>query len=108
MFDFLKGRKKQSSDFDPRQEIQKLAELSPPSALIGLLKNNDSDEAEDMGKSFFLRREKKLYSESGHFYRTTPDNLKIAKDQNLTNRIVVLQFMNRRIPYRLECKIVGR
>ena len=108
MFDFLKGRKKQSSAFDPRQEIQKLAELSPPSALIGLITNNDSDEAEDMGKSFFLRREKKLYSERSNFYLTTPDNLKIAKDQNLTNRIVVLQFMNRRIPYRLVCKIVGR
>ena len=61
-----------------------------------------------MGKSFFLRREKKLYSESGNFNLTTPDNLKIAKDQKLTNRIVALQFMNRRIPYRLECKIVGR
>ena len=108
MFDFLKGRKKQSSAFDPRQEIQKLAELSPPSALIGLITNNDSDEAEDMGKSFFLRREKQLYSERSNFYLTTPDNLKIAKDQNLTNRIVVLQFMNRRIPYRLVCKIVGR
>ena len=108
MFDFLKGRKKQSSAFDPRQEIQKLAELSPPSALIGLITNGDSDEAEDMGKSFFLRRDKKLYSERSNFYLTTPDNLKIAKDQNLTNRIVVLQFMNRRIPYRLVCKIVGR
>ena len=61
-----------------------------------------------MGKSFFLRREKQLYSERSNFYLTTPDNLKIAKDQNLTNRIVVLQFMNRRIPYRLVCKIVGR
>ena len=80
MFDFLRGRKKQSSNFNPRQEIQKLAELSPPSALIGLVKEKGSDEAEDMGRSFFLRREKKLYSESGHFYLTTPDNLKIAKD----------------------------
>ena len=108
MFDFLKSRRKHSSDFNPRQEIQNLAELSPPSALIGLIKINDSGEAKDGGKSFFLRREKKLYSESGHLYLTTPDNLKIAKDQNLTNRIVVLQFMNRRIPYRLVCKIVGR
>ena len=88
MFDFLKGRKKQSIAFNPRQEIQKLAELSPPFPLIGLITNNDSDEAEDMGKSFFLRREKKLYSERSNFYLTTPDNLKIAKDQNLTNRIV--------------------
>ena len=108
MFDFLKSRRKHSSDFNPRQKIQKLAESSPPSALIGLIKTNDSGEAEGGGKSCFLRREKKLHSESGHFFLTTPDNLKIAKDQNLTNRIVVLQFMNRRIPYRLECKIVGR
>ena len=69
MFDFLKGRKKQkqSSGFDPRQEVQKLTELSPPSALIGLIKNKDSAESEDMGKSFFLRREKKIYSRGGNF-----------------------------------------
>jgi hypothetical protein len=61
-----------------------------------------------MGKAFFLRREKKLYTEGSNLYLTTPDNLKIAKDQNLTNCNVFLQFMNRRIPYQLECKIIGR
>jgi hypothetical protein len=107
MFDFLKGRKKQVASFNPLQEIQKLAELSPPSALLAVIRDKNS-EPEDIGKSFFLRREKKLYSEGGNLYLTTPDNLKIAKDQNLTNSNVVLQFMNRRIPYHLECKIVGR
>ena len=107
MFDFLKGRKKQSGSFNVRQEIQKLTDLSPPSALVAIVKNK-GDEPEEMGKAFFLRREKKLYSEGTSLYLTTPDNLKKAKDQNLTNRNVVLQFMNRRIPYELQCKIVGR
>ena len=108
MFDFLKGRKKQSADFNPRHEIQKLTELSPPSALVAMIKDNGASEPEDMGKAFFLRREKKLYSEGSNLYLTTPDNLKIAKDQNLASCNVVLQFMNRRIPYQLECRIIGR
>ena len=61
MFDFLKGRKKQSGSFSVRQEIQKLTDLSPPSALVAIVKNKD-DEPEEMGKAFFLQREKKLYS----------------------------------------------
>ena len=108
MFDFLKGRKKNTSSFNPRFEIQKLADLSPPSALVRLLKDNDHGEIEEIGKAFFLRRGKKLYSKNSALYLTTPDNLKIAKDQNLANRSVILQFMNRRIPYRIECKILGR
>ena len=64
-----------------------------------MIKDQKSGESEEMGKAFFLRREKKLYSEGENLYLTTPDNnLKIAKDQNLTNRVVFLQFMNRRIP----------
>lgn len=108
MFDFLKGRKKNTSSFSPRLEIQKLVELSPPSSLVGLLQDHDRGEIEEIGKAFFLRRDKKLYSENGALYLTTPDNLKIAKDQNLANRSVILQFMNRRIPYQIECKILGR
>ena len=61
MFDFLKGRKKQSGSFSVRQEIQKLTDLSPPSALVSIIKNK-GDEPEEMGKAFFFRREKKLYS----------------------------------------------
>ena len=61
MFDFLKGLKKQSGSFSVRQEIQKLTDLSPPSALVAMIKNK-GDEPEEMGKAFFLRREKNLYS----------------------------------------------
>ena len=89
MFDFLKGRKTHAASFNPLQEIQKLAELSPPSALLAVIRDKNS-EPEDIGKAFFLRREKKLYSEGSNLYLTTPDNLKIAKDQNLANCNVVL------------------
>ena len=61
MFDFLKGLIKQSSSFSVRQEIQKLTDLSPPSALVAIIKNK-GDEPEEMGKAFFLRSGKKLYS----------------------------------------------
>ena len=89
MFDFLKGRKTHAASFNPLQEIQKLAELSPPSALLAGIRDKDS-EPEDIGKALFLSREKKLCSERGNLYLTTPDNLKIAKDQNLANCNVVL------------------
>ena len=108
MFDFLTGRKKQGPNFKPQQEVTKLVELSPPSALLFLADNKSKDLNEALGKAFFLRKEKKLYTENSHLYLTTPDNLKIAKDQNLTSQHVSLQFMNKRIPYRLDCKIVGR
>ena len=79
MFDFLKGLIKQSSSFSVRQEIQKLTDLSPPSALVAIITNH-GDKPEEMGKAFFLRRVKKLYSgEGGSLYLTTPDNLKKAK-----------------------------
>ena len=61
MFDFLKGLKKQSGSFSVRQEIQKLTDLSPPSALAAIITNN-GNEPEEMGKAFFMRREKNLYS----------------------------------------------
>ena len=108
LFDFLTGRKKQGPTFKPQQEVTKLVELSPPSALLFLAEDKSKDLNEALGKAFFLRKEKKLYTENSHLYLTTPDNLKIAKDQNLTSQHVSLQFMNKRIPYRLDCKIIGR
>ena len=64
MFDFLKGLTKQSGSFSVRQEIQKLTDLSPPSALVSIITNH-GDKPEEMGKAFFLRRGKKLYSGGG-------------------------------------------
>ena len=106
MFNFLTRRKKQTGTFSPRQEIVRLTELSPPSTLVTT--DGQKDKGEVLGKAFFLRRDKKLYSEGDHIYITTPDNLKIARDQNLSSKKVSLQFFNRRVPYRIDCQIVGR
>ena len=108
MFNFLTRKKKQTRSFSPQQEIARLTELSPPSALVSLSKDGQKSENDELGKAFFLRRDKKLYSEGDHIYITTPDNLKISRDQNLSSQNVSLQFFNRRVPYRIECRIVGR
>ena len=89
MFDVFR-KKKQSASFSPRQEIERLTELSPPSTLIALVKKG-VEEPEDMGKAFFLRKDKKLYTEGSHLYLTTPDGVKISKDQNVNAKNVLLQ-----------------
>ena len=106
MFDFFTRKKNKGKIFSPRKQIDNLTELSPPSALIYLHKDNA--DLEELGKAFFLRRDKKLYCEGSSLYLTTPDNLKIAKDQNLNSKTVSLQFFHRRIPYRLDCRVIGR
>lgn len=109
MLNFLSRRKRAERSFNAKLEIDRLTELSPPSTLVTLVKEGESVEAgEDLGKAFFLRRDKKLYSEGEHVYITTPDNLKIARDQEMSAKRVSLQFFNRRVPYRVECQIVGR
>jgi hypothetical protein len=64
VFDFLKKNKKSVKSFDPRVEIATLGSLSPPSALVFLPKPGkaDDDDPEELGKAFFLRRYKKLFS----------------------------------------------
>ena len=106
MFDFFR-KKKQSASFSPRQEIERLTELSPPSTLIALV-TKGVEEPEDMGKAFFLRKDKKLYTEGSHLYLTTPDGVKISKDQNLNAKNVLLQFFHRRVPHKMDCRIIGR
>jgi hypothetical protein len=61
---------------------------------------------EDLGKAFFLRRDKKLYTEGSNLYITAPDNLKsVESDQALANKTIKLQFSSRRVPHRMECKV---
>lgn len=108
MFNFFFGKKKQGGKgFDPKAEIERLVEFSPPSALVYLLKSS-GEGVEELGKAFFLRRDKKLYFEGTHIYSTTPENLKIATDQNLSSRNVSLFFFYRRVPHRIDCRVVGR
>lgn len=110
MFDFFSRKKKQTKAFDARVEIAQLSQLGPPSALVYLPKPGSSDdEPEDLGKAFFLRRDKKIYSEGSNIYITAPDNLKgTSADSALSNKTVMLQFFTRRVPHRMECRIIGR
>ena len=89
MFDIFR-KKKRKIQFDTNQQLDRLAELSPPSTLVNLIKNNGN--IENLGRAFFLRREKKIYSDGKNIYLTTPENLKISKNQNLNSQIVSLQF----------------
>lgn len=109
MFDFFFGRRKSNDPgFDPKLEIERLIEYSPPSALVYSHKSAANGGLEDLGKSFILRRDKKLYSEGPHLYITTPENLKLSTDQNLSAKTVSLHFYHRRIPHRIDCRILGR
>lgn len=110
MFDFFSRKKKQSKSFDPRAEIAQLGQLSPPSTLVYLPKPGDNDEEpDDLGKAFFLRRDKKIYAEGSNIYITSPDNLKsTSTDSSMANKTVMLQFFSRRVPHRMECRIIGR
>ncbi|MCC7265300.1 MAG: hypothetical protein IT369_22580 [Candidatus Latescibacteria bacterium] len=109
MFDFFFGRRKSNDPgFDPKLEIERLIEYSPPSALFYSHKGTANGGVEDLGKSFILRRDKKLYSEGPHLYITTPENLKLSTDQNLSAKTVSLHFYHRRIPHRIDCRILGR
>ena len=60
IFDALFGRKKKGSAFDPRVGIAQLAQMSPPSTLLYMPgPGGDADEEpDDLGKAFFLRRDK--------------------------------------------------
>ena len=87
MFDIFR-KKKRKIQFDTNQQLDRLAELSPPSTLVNLIKDNEN--IENLGRAFFLRREKKIYSDGKNIYLTTPENLKISKNQNLNSQIVSL------------------
>ena len=110
MFDFFSRKKKGSRTFDPAVEIASLSALSPPSTLVYAAKpGKDDDDVEELGKAFFLRRDKKLYTEGSNLYITSPDNLKSTDtDASMANKTVKLQFFSRRVPHRMECRVVGR
>ncbi|MBM3276698.1 MAG: hypothetical protein FJY95_01270 [Candidatus Handelsmanbacteria bacterium] len=109
MLNFFFGRRNSSDpSCDPKLEIERLIEFSPPAALVYNHKGRGSSKIEYLGKSFLLRRDNKLYAEGIHFYITTPENLKLSTDQNLSSKTVSLHFYHRRIPHRIVCRILGR
>ena len=106
MFDIFR-RKKRDTEFNVRLQLERLAELSPPSTLANLMGPN-KEIIEDLGKAFFLRRDKKIYSDGDSIYLTTPENLKISSNQNLNAKNVSLQFFHRRVPHTMNCRVAGR
>ena len=105
MFDIFR-KKKRKAKFSTSQQLDRLAELSPPSTFVTLIKSNK--DVENLGRAFFLRRDKKIYSDGENIYLTTPENLKIAKNQNLNSQVVSLQFFSRRVPHTMNCRVAGR
>ena len=106
MFDFLFKKKNQEKAFNPKGAITTLSGLSPPSTLVYLPKpGKEDEEPDDLGKAFFLRRDKKLYTEGNNLYITSPDNV---KGSTINNKVVKLQFSHRRVPHRMEARVVGR
>ena len=109
MFDFLTRKKRKGPAFDARVEISQLAAMSPPSTLVYVPTPGDDEEMDDLGKSFFLRRDKKIYSEGANIYITSPDNLKSTDtESSLNNKIIRLQFFSMRVPHTIDCRIIGR
>ena len=109
MFDFLTRKKRKGPAFDARVEISQLAIMSPPSTLVYVPTPGDDEEMEELGKSFFLRRNKTIYSQGANIYITSPDNLKsTAKQSSLNNKIIRLQFSSKRVPHTIDCRIIGR
>jgi len=109
MFDFLTRKKHKGPSFDPHVEIEQLGQMSPPSTLVYMPTPGEDEEMEDLGKSFFLRRNKKIYAEGVNIYITSPDNLKSTNTNNsMSSKVIRLQFFSRRVPHTLDCRIIGR
>jgi hypothetical protein len=76
--------------------------------LVYLSESDQATEPENLGQAFFLRQDKKLYTEGQNIYITTPENLKIVKNQKYDSKHMTLQFFHRRVPHKVDCHILGR
>ena len=103
MFNFLFGKKKQAKSFSADEQAGRLRKLSPSSALVSIKKADNEDESDPLGKAFFLRQDRKLFTQGRYIYITTPENLKSNKSQ-LGKKTVILQFFCQRIPYKIYCR----
>lgn len=111
MVNLFSRKKDQEKKLDLNQVVQQLTELAPPSVLVYLEETGSGRKLdENLGKAFLLQRDQRLYTDANHLYITTPEDLKVAREGDFRGRdeLVALQFMHRRVPYRLECRVVGR
>lgn len=109
MLGFSRSPKKETETFDPAEAVLRLAELNPPSAQVRLQPGPGTAAAADLGKVFFLKRGRQFYRDGDCFYVTTPDALKAEQQPLLQSgkATVLLQFLHRRVPIKLECRVLG-
>lgn len=111
MLGLFAKKKNQTKTLDVGQVIHRLTELSPSSTVVFLEQTGGGRKVdENMGKAFLLQRDQKLYSEANHIYITTPEDMKVDRDAQFKGKgeLVSLNFMHRRVPHKLECRVIGR
>lgn len=104
-------KRKAKKATDPRQVIQRLTELMPPSTLVYMVRTANGREVdEDFGRAVFLQRDKKVYREGDCIYISTPEGLKASDASAFRGRgeVFSMQFLHRRVPHKFECRVVGR
>ncbi|MFH1566678.1 MAG: hypothetical protein ABIL09_01670 [Gemmatimonadota bacterium] len=109
---FGNGKKRKARKaFDPREVIQRLTELMPPSTLVYMTATATGREVDEtLGRAVFLQRDQKVYYEGPYIYMSTPEGLKASEESAFRGRgeILSMQFLHRRVPYKFECRVVGR
>ena len=109
---FGNGKKRKAKKaLEPKQVVQRLSELMPPSTLVYMVRTANGREAdEDFGRAVFLQRDKKVYREGDCIYISTPEGLKASDASAFRGRgeILSMQFLHRRVPHKFECRVVGR
>lgn len=109
MLGFSRSPKKEAETFNPEEAVVRLAELNPASAQVDLQPGPGAGAVVKLGKAFFLKRGKQVYRDGASFYLTTPDALKADQQPLLQSgkAAVLLQFMHRQAPVKLECLVLG-
>jgi hypothetical protein len=101
------GRKRPSVD----NVLDRLAKMGPGSANCTLVKTKSGEEAnEGLGQAYLFKLDESLLVQNKAFYISTPDGIK-AEDRSLISgkdEIVNLWFLFNRVPYTMDCKLMGR
>jgi len=109
---FGNGKKRKTKKaLDPKQVIQRLTELMPPSTLVYMVRTANGREVDEgFGRAVFLQRDKKVYREGDCIYISTPEGLKASDASAFRGRgeVFSMQFLHRRVPHKFECRVVGR
>ena len=102
---------KKTKAVDPLAVIERLNDFSPPSVLASLRMTTGGSEAnEPLGRAVILRMEGQFFTEGDCFFLSTPEGMKAGQGSLVGGRgnTLSLQFLHRRVPHSVECRIVGR